>query len=409
MRVLIVSQYFWPENFRVNDLALGLLERGHEVSVLTGRPNYPGGSLFPGYGLLRPVRESYGGATVFRVPLVPRGKGGSVGLSLNYLSFAVSASLLGPLLCRGRYDLIFVYEPSPITVGLPAIALKRLKGLPIMFWVQDLWPESLSAAGAVSSKRVLGWVGVLVRYIYRRCDRLLVTSRMYEPRVEALGADEAGVRYWPQWAESIYRPMELGEDAPERSELPEGFRVMFAGNIGAAQSFETILEAAEKLREYRRIKWVIVGDGRARRWVEERVEQLGLENSVYLLGARPGEEMPRYLSLADALLVSLRREEIFTLTIPGKVQPYLASGRPVVASLDGEGARVVRESGAGVVATAEDSDALAEAVLELYRTPREELEEMGRRGREYSGENFEREKLLDRLEGWMYELVGEKG
>lgn len=405
MKVLIVSQYFWPESFRINDLSQGLVERGHEVTVLTGKPNYPEGSFFPGYSALRPVRERYEGARVLRVPLVPRGGGGKVRLSLNYLSFAVSASLLGPFLCRGRYDLIFVYEPSPVTVGLPAIVLKRLKKLPVIFWVQDLWPESLLATGAVRSERILGWVGKVVRYIYRRCDRILLTSRMFEPRVRNAGAEKSKIRYWPQWAETLYHPMELEDAATERKELPSGFRVVFAGNIGAAQSFDTILDAAVRLKGHSEIQWIVIGDGRMRRWVEQRVEQLGLGQKVHFTGTRPNEEMPRYLSLADALLVTLRKEPIFSLTVPGKVQSYLACARPIVASLDGEGARVIRESGAGLVAPAQDADALAKAVLELYRMPPEERGELGRRGREYFEEHFEREKLLDRLEGWMHELV----
>ena len=404
MRILVVSQYFWPESFRVNDLVQGLVERGHEITVLTGKPNYPEGSFFPGYGFFRPVRERYGTAEVLRVPLIPRGRGGRVALSLNYLSFVFFACLLGPFLCRGRYDLIFVFEPSPVTVGLPAILLKRLKKLPIVFWVQDLWPESLSATHAVRSEMVLGWVAKMVRYIYRRCDRILVTSRMFEPRVRAVGGDKLDVLYWPQWAESLYRPMELEEDAPERDEMPPGFRVMFAGNIGAAQSFETVLAAAERLREHD-VSWVIVGDGRMRSWVEERTAEAGLTEKVRLLGTRPGAQMPRYLALADVLLVTLRREPIFSLTIPGKVQSYLAGGRPIVASLDGEGARVVRESGAGIAAPAQDPGALAEAILTLSRKSPEDRAEMGRRGRAYFEEHFEREKLLDRLEGWMQELV----
>jgi colanic acid biosynthesis glycosyl transferase WcaI len=188
--------------------------------------------------------------------------------------------------------------------------------------------------------------------------------------------------------------------------MPQGFRTMFAGNIGVTQSFETILGAAERLKKRPEIHWVILGDGRCRGWVQARVRELGLENQVHLLGRRPVESMPRYFSLADALLVSLRRELLFSLTIPTKVQSYLASGRPVIAALDGEGARVIEESGGGLTVSAEDPDALAQAVLTLYKTPKEKLEEMGRRGRAYFEERFEREKLLDRLEGWMEELVG---
>ena len=200
----------------------------------------------------------------------------------------------------------------------------------------------------------------------------------------------------------------LEGDAPERDEVPRGFRIIYAGNVGAAQSFETILAAADKLKANSDIRWLIFGDGRMRGWARERIRSMGLEKTVCLLGSRPMEKMPRYFSLADALLVSLRKAPIFSLTIPSKIQSYLASGRPILASLDGEGARVIREAGAGTVAPAQDADALAEAALELYQSSSEEQEEMGRRGREYFEEHFEREKLLDRLEGWMHELVEEE-
>lgn len=405
MNVLVVSQYFWPEAFRINDLVRGLKERGHEVTILTGKPNYPNGSFFAGYGFSSPIREDYEGVKVLRVPLVPRGSGSGGMLALNYLSFVLFASLLGPLLCRGMFDVVFVYQPSPVTVGLPALVMKKVKKAPLMLWVQDLWPESLSAVGAVHSKRALSWVTRMVRYIYCGSDRILVTSRGFVPRVEAMGAPPEKVRYWPQWAEALYEPAEVEADAPEREEMPAGFRVMFAGNVGVAQSFETILAAAEKLKEYPGIHWVVFGDGRRRRWVEDRVRELGLEGHVHLLGRRPPESMPRYFALADALLVTLKRGLIFSLTIPAKVQSYLACGRPVAAALDGEGARVIEESGAGLVVPAEDAGSLAEAVLRLYETSSEEREEMGRQGRAYSEEHFEREKLLDQLEGWAEELV----
>lgn len=405
MRVLIVSQYFWPEPFRINDVAHGLRERGHEVTVLTGLPNYPHGRFFEGYSFRGPFKENYEGIPVVRAPLIPRGEGGGARLALNYLSFAAFASIVGPIRLRESYDLILVYEPSPITVGIPAIVLKRLKGMPIMFWVQDLWPESLAAAGAVRSKRVLSWAGRVVRYIYRRSDLVLVQSEGFIPRVEAMGARPNDVLYFPNWAEGLYKPVDLEQDAPERTEVPAGFRVMFAGNIGAAQSFETILAAAGKLKGYPEVHWVVLGDGRMRPRVEERIKQLRLEERVHLLGRRPVETMPRYFALADALLVTLKRDEIFSLTIPSKVQSYLACGRPVVAALDGEGARVIQEAGAGVTAPAEDAEALAAAVLRMYRATVEERERMGYCGREYFEEHFEREKLLDRLEGWMSELV----
>lgn len=405
MRILIVSQYFWPENFRINDLAAGLAEKGHRVSVLTGKPNYPGGRFFPGYSMFGRSVEAYRGVEVVRVPLIPRGKGGRLALPFNYLSFALMASVLGPFRCPSKYDVIFVYEPSPVTVGLPAIVMKKIKGAPILFWVQDLWPESLAATGAVKSPVVIRGVERLVRFIYRNSDWILVQSRAFRPSIEQLGVGASRIRYYPNSAEGYYMPVHLEEDDPERKELPDGFRVMFAGNIGEAQDFATILDAAENLKGHPDIKWVILGDGRMRTWVETRIRELGLSGTVHLLGSHPPESMPRFFAAADSLLVTLRKEPIFSLTIPSKVQTYLACARPIVAALDGEGARVIDEAGAGITCRAGDPKALAGAVLGMYRKTGREREEMGCKGRKYFEEQFERGMLIDRLDGWMKEIV----
>jgi len=407
LRILIVTQYFWPERFRINDLALGLVERGHEVTVLTGMPNYPGGRLFPGYGFFRPAREDFRGVAVRRVPLLPRGSGGRWRLPANYLSFTLSAALLGPWRGRGGFDLIFAFQPSPVTVALPAVLLRRLKRIPLLLWVQDLWPESLSAAGAVSSPFLLGAVERMVRFIYRRCDRVLVASRGFIPRVLALSAPPDKVVYLPQWAESLYSPIGLEPEAPERRELPEGFRVVFAGNIGVAQSFETILDAAVRLKGSD-VQWVVLGDGRRRGWLEGRIHSLGLEGCMHLLGPRALEAMPRYFSLADALLISLKRDPAFALTVPAKLQSYLACARPIVAALDGEGARIVEEATAGVTCPPEDGRALAEAVRSLRGMDPERRASMGRRGRAYYEAHFARDTLIEALERLMRSVHEER-
>jgi colanic acid biosynthesis glycosyl transferase WcaI len=407
MRVLIVTQYFWPEQFRINDLALGLRDRGHEVTVYTGKPNYPEGRFFPGYGFLRRPTDDYQGIPVIRVPLVPRSNGSGFRLALNYLSFALFASLLAPVRCRGRFDVIFVYEPSPVTVGLPALVLKALKRAPLLFWVQDLWPESLSATGAVQTPWILNLVGHLVRRIYRGCDRILVQSRSFIPAVARFVNDPRRIFFFPNSAEELYRPVAVEADAVEHRDLPAGFRVMFAGNIGAAQDFETILGAAERLKSNSDIQWVIIGDGRRLAWVSTEIARRGLQDTMRLLGRRPVETMPRFFALADAMLVTLKRNPIFALTIPAKVQSYLACARPVIAALDGEGAQVVREAKAGLTAEAENPQALADAVLALYRTPQDERSAMGRRGRDYFEAHFERGYLLGQLEDWMQESIKE--
>ncbi|MGQ0659183.1 MAG: glycosyltransferase family 4 protein [Chromatiales bacterium] len=404
-KVLIVSQYFWPESFRINDLALGLRDSGYRVEVLTGKPNYPTGSFFPGYGYWSPLHDDYEGIPVARVPMVPRGSGSRAWLAVNYLSFALSASALGPFLCRHRHDVIFVYEPSPITVGLPAIACKKLWGVPIVFWVQDLWPESLFATDAVRSLAVLRTVRMLAKCIYRHCDLILVPSEGFRSHIEALGVDSNRILYFPNSAEALYQPMTVASNAPECAVLPDGFRVMFAGNVGVAQDFATILEAAERLRSKQDIHWIILGDGRMFTWVQEQVERRGLTSNVHLLGRYPMEVMPKFFSLADVMLMTLKKQPIFALTIPAKLQSYMACGKPVIAAIEGEGARTVSDAKAGLTPPPEDADALADAVLTMYGMTVAQRTEMGMEARRYFERHFEREMLLQRLDRWVRDLI----
>jgi glycosyltransferase involved in cell wall biosynthesis len=404
VKILVLTQYFWPEEFRINELSMMLAERGHQVTVLTGIPNYPGGSFFPGYHLIRNKTENYGGTKIIRVPLLPRGKGGGFRLALNYFSFAFWGSILGPFKCRDVYDVIFVYQLSPITVGLPGIVMKKIKSAPIMFWVQDLWPESLSATGAVRSRTIMKAVGMLVQFIYSHCDRILVQSKSFIDAIVQTGVDGSKIEYFPNSAEAIFDNAPECAGAMEHIEFPEGFRVMFAGNIGAAQDFNTILSAAELLKEHRDIHWMIIGDGRMLPWVREQVQIRGLEKTVHLLGRHPLASMPAFFARADVMLVTLKKEPIFALTIPGKVQSYLACSRPIIAALDGEGSRVVEEASAGLTCPAEDPESLAKTVLTVSNMSVDDREKMALRGRVYFEKNFESHMLLDRLEGWLSEI-----
>ena len=410
MRILIVSQYFWPESFLVNDLAVGLCERGHRVSVLTGIPNYPEGRFFPGYGSFKNRNQNYKGVTVSRVPLVPRGRAKGVRLALNYFSFALSASVLGPFVCRGKYDLILVYQLSPVTVGLPALVLKMIKSAPIMFLVQDLWPESLAATEAVRSPMILKMVEWMVRGIYRGCDLILTQSEAFKQPVEKMGVQSQHILYFPNSAANVN-----GETAREAAAtgqdlgLPPGYRIMFAGNIGAAQDFPTILSAAERLKEYSDIHWLFVGDGRMLPWVRAQIVERGLSRNVHLLGRHPVEAMPGFYACADVMIVTLKKEPILALTIPSKVQSYLAAGKPIIAALDGEGARIIEEAEAGLTCPAEDVAALADAVLTMYRKSPAEHKAMGKNGAVYYQKHFDRRMLLERLEEWMEALsVGKR-
>lgn len=399
MRVLVVTQYFWPEHFRITDLARGLIERGHEVTVLTGCPNYPGGRIFKGYGFFN-RREIHNGIRIVRVPLLPRGSNSPLRLALNYLSFAFSASVLGPLLCKGCFDVIFVCQLSPVTVAFPGILLSKIKRAPLLMWVLDLWPDSLSAAGGIRSPQVLGMIDRMVRFIYRHCDRLLLASEGFTSSVCARNVEPCRLRHFPNWVEPLG---EVPQNDPPV--LPEGFRIVFGGNVGASQDFETILRVAEQLKYIQDIQWIIVGDGRRLAWLRAQILQRRLEGCFHLMGHFPPEYMPSIFAMADVLLVTLRPEPAFAQTIPGKIQSYMACGKPILAALDGEGGRLIHEAKCGLAVPAGDAQSLSAATKAMYEMTRDELAAMGRSGKIYCDVHFCRKFLLHHLETWMQELT----
>ena len=403
MRILIVSQYFWPENFRINDLSAELVRRGHAVTVLTGLPNYPDGAIFPEYAANPKAFLQYRGAHVIRVPLLPRGKGG-LRLMLNYLSYTVTASVLGPWRLRGRaFDAIFVFQGSPVTVGIPAIVIKWLKKTPIAIWVLDLWPQSLAAVGAVKSPFILGLVDRMVTFIYTNCDRVLGQSHAFLTELLRHVKDPAKVGYLPSWSEDGLGDA-TASPAPEVPLRADLFNIVFTGNIGEAQNFPAVLEAAEALRD-EPVRWVLVGDGRQASWLRDEVSRRGLRNQVLLPGRFPLNRMPSFFVHADALLASLKTSPAFAMTIPGKVQSYLAAGKPLLAMLDGEGAAVVRDSGAGHAVASGDAAGLADAVRKLMSLSPEARSEMGQRGRAYAAREFDRSMIMSRIEEMLQSLA----
>jgi glycosyltransferase involved in cell wall biosynthesis len=404
MKVLILSQYFWPESFRINEVAESLRQAGCEISVLTGQPNYPEGKVFPGYRASSSGREQHpAGYAIYRVPIVPRGSAKGWQLALNYLVFVVSASLRGRRLLRGqRFDVILVYAPSPILQAIPGIFLKRPLRASLVTWIQDLWPESIAVAGFVSNRWLLARVGVLVRWIYRQCDLLLVQSQAFVPTVESM-AGGVPVRYQPNPGELTSAGPLAGAD--RGVVLDPGFNVVFAGNLGTVQALETVLDAAERLLAYSDVHIVLVGSGSRHGWLVEQAGSRKLSN-VRFVGRLPPEAMPQVFSQASVLLASLVRSPIMSMTIPSKIQAYLASGRPIIACLDGEGARVVAESGAGLTCAAEDSAALAERILQLRSMAQGELQRMGEAGRVYYRDHFDPSVLAQKLLTHFRELRG---
>lgn len=396
MNVLIISQYFWPENFRINEIAQTLSEKGVCVEILTGKPNYPRGEIYAEYGGWGYRRDSFKGIRINRIPILARGRGGWR-LVLNYLSFILSGLLFAPwMLRKKKFDVIFVYAPSPILQAIPAIFLGWLKGCPVVLWVQDLWPESISATGHVKNRTVIKLVEQLVRFIYLHVDLLLVQSKAFEEPVRAL-ASTTPIVYYPNSVDGSFA-VTTPNASPSIAGLGSGFSVMFAGNIGTAQAVEVIVEAASILREYPDIHFVVIGEGSRWGWMRQEAGKRELLN-LHLPGSFPVETMPGLMHKASALLVTLADKQIFSATIPSKVQAYLAAGRPILACLNGEGAKLVIEAQAGLAVPAEDSQALAAAILRLYHMVPQEREAMGARGRLYYAQHFAHDMLIDQLIG----------
>ena len=406
MRILLITQYFWPEPFRINDLVAAWRAEQHDVTVLTGLPNYPAGRLYHGYSMLGPYRETYEAARVRRLPVLTRGPRRGFRLVLNYFCFVILGVLLGPLVARRRYDVVFVYAPSPVTQCIPAITLKFLKRSPVVLWLQDLWPDTLVSVGALrADSSPFRLISRLCRWIYRHCDLVLVQSAALVDGVRRVCPEVPNLKVLVNWADDFYRPQTVEADAPERREVPSGFTIMFAGNLGSSQALEIAIAAAEILRD-EGVRWVFIGDGNQREFLEHERRARGLDNVVSLLGSRPAAAMPRYLSLADALLVSLRPDPAFASTVPAKLQSSLAVGRPVLAALDGEGARIVREAEAGVVVAQDDAKALADGARMLLRAQPADRARMGANGRKYAAEHFDRSRLVAQLDQWMRDIAG---
>ena len=409
MKILVLTQYFWPESFIINDIVRMLDEQGHEVIVATGKPNYPDGKVFDGYRAAGTQRERYQGRVeVLRVPLWPRGQGGAKNLILNYLSFVFSGLLCLPWMLRGRkFDAILVFAPSPITQAIPAILLKWLKRAKLALWVQDLWPESLSATGFVRNPYLLRAVGWMVRGIYKCCDTLLVQSLAFVEPV-ARYADRAKIQYYPN-SMDISSPNSVAQVPSELLELLEKqFCVVFAGNLGTAQSLETIVQAAVHLRDDPDIRLVLVGSGSRLAWLKAQQQALGLDNLI-LPGRFPMESMPQIFERASALLVSLNNEPAFAQTIPSKIQAYLAAGRPIIACMNGEGARVVCEARAGLASPAEQVLPLVANIQRIKEMGDAERIAMGRSGKAYFDANFEMERQVEILVKYLAGTPSSKG
>jgi len=398
MKILFVSQYFYPEIFKGNEIVFNWAKEGHDVTVLTGKPNYPQGKFYKGYNFFNKSEEIIQGVRVIRSPVFPRKNGTVIPLVLNYFSFIFFSFFTVILKLKEEFDVIFVQQLSPVTMALPALWIKRKFKTPIILWVLDLWPESLQATTNLKSGIILNILDKIVKNIYDKSDLILISSRYFKESILNKCKDKnKKIKYFPNWAEDVYLKFELQKETSIK--VPIGFNIMFAGNIGEGQGFETILKAAEYTKK-KNINWLIVGDGRKAEWIKNEIRINKLTN-VFLFGRHPLETMPSFFRKADVMLVSLKDDPIFSLTVPAKVQAYMASKKIILGLLNGEGNQLIIDCNCGFAVKSGDAYTLAEKSIILSKMRVSERKQLEKNSYNFYNKYFEKEKLFEKLEMYL--------
>ena len=390
MKILVICQYYYPEPFRITDICEELVRRGHEVKVVTGYPNYPEGILYEGYGKGKHIDEVINGVSIHRCFTIPRGHG-AVKRFLNYYSFVLSSVkyiISGQCkpLDETKFDVVFCYQLSPVMMCEAAIAYKKKYKVPSIMYCLDLWPESLVAGGIERHSKIFCLFHHISKRIYRSMNCILVTSRMFsEYLYEQFGIDDEKIKYLPQYAEGIF------EHLPPKNEKGT-FDFMFAGNIGEIQSVDTIIKAAEILKD-EPVRFHIVGSGSDIKRLKEMSKTV---DNVVFYGRRDVTDMPGFYKMADAMLITLKADKIISMTLPGKVQSYMAVGKPIIGAIDGEARNVIEEAKCGYCGNAENVDVLVENIRKFISNV--DRKTMGLNARKYYEEHFERHRFMDILE-----------
>ena len=408
MRILILSHFYIPEPApHMHILAKGLVKRGHEVTVITGFPNYPQGHIYPGYRQQFWQREKIDGVCVLRLPIYPDHSQSAVHRSANYISFAMSASLLGPTLC-GSADVMLVYHP-PLTSAIPAWLISLLRKVPFVYEIQDMWPETLPATGMVNNPLLLSAIAKLCQFIYRQSSAITVISPGFKRNLIAKGVPERKIRVILNWPyEGDFSPVQPDKRLAEEFGLLGRFNILYAGNMGPGQGLHNVIEAASILTDLPSVQFVLIGDGLDLASLKEAVKARQLSN-VRFIPRQPMSQIPSFYALADALLIHLTNEPLFEITIPGKTQSYLASGRPLLVSVSGDAAELVLKAGAGLAVRPIEPADLARAVRKLYAMSPVERKAMGDAGRDYYLKNLTPDVLIDRYEQLFHEIIRSKG
>ncbi len=392
LHILVISQYFHPETFRINNMAAEWVKRGYKVTVLTGIPNYPMGKFFDGYGYFHRRREKWNGVEVIRIPIVPRGSC-SIGMAANYISFVLSG-WWWMVSNNVHADLVFTYEVSPMTQALIGCWYARKYHIPHFLYVQDLWPENVEAVTGIRNPLVINPINSMVDYIYKHTDQIFTTSQSFADAIinRKVPVGKRKVHYWPQYAEEFSKPL-------KRKRIPDDgiFYIVFTGNIGKAQGLDILPKAAEKFSNSN-IRFVIVGDGRYQKQFEAEIKKRGVADRFIMVPRQPAEVVPSILSCCDAAFLSFADTPLWKKTIPAKLQSYMACGMPIIAAAKGETRRIINEAGCGICCDIGDSSALVKAIQEMLKT---DLVNMGKNSRAYCERFFDKNKLMDQMDKYI--------
>jgi colanic acid biosynthesis glycosyl transferase WcaI len=403
-QILIVCQHFWPESFRINDIADYFIEQDCKVDVLCGIPNYPKGKFFKGYSYFSNRKQKYNSINIHRAFEIPRGNNTNLRIFINYISFPIASLLYVPRMLFRKYDKIFIYQLSPVMMSISGIVIGKLKRVETTMYVLDLWPENLFSVLPTNNRYLRTMATKVSHWHYKKVDKLVVLSeKMKKHLLETVDISENKIIVLPQTSEKIYETEITDEKLASR--FNKGFNVLFTGSITPAQSFETIIEAAKKIKAERQIKinWIIVGDGMSRKWLEVEVKKAGLDDNFYFEGFKPMTDIPKYTAIADVLIGCLVKSDLLEATIPAKVMSYIASGKPMVLSMDGEVQDLINNTiKCGFVGPTNNADAFAENIKKLYQLPQKERENMGRLAREYHFKHFERNLILNKLYNFIF-------
>lgn len=400
-KILLVSQNFYPENFKSNDIAFELQKKGYNVTVLTGIPNYPEGKYYPGYGLFKRRIETVHGVKVYRCLQIPRGKKYTkVLLPLTYLSFMFFGSLWAIYLTLfKRFDSILVHQVSPITQTFPAIIVKKMQRKPLILWVLDLWPDAFISGSGINNRFIISFLDKYVDFSYKNSNKILISSKGFKESILEKTGDEKKIQYFPNWAEESF----LQTDKHTIPELPNGFKIMLAGNLGVSQNLENILYAALQLKE-ENVRWIILGDGSRKEWMENFVRENSLYESVFLMGKHPVETMPAFYEKANIMILSLNNKyDDLKKVVPARLQSYMASGKPVIGFIEGAAADVIIEADCGFTINPDDIDGLVNLIKNIVVGDFHQLPVLGAKGKAYFDAHFTKQKcitnLIEQIEG----------